>query len=598
MLFFRDYLIHKYGRPLYRVPVSLPLLCPHRIINSEERCIFCAEDGALARHLSHDLKINEQINKGINYIKNRYGCENGYIAYFQAFTSTNAPAQELSKYYNETLKYANFTMAIIATRPDCLPEEIIELLSELNRKIDLWIELGVQTANDKTLAFIQRGHDFKCVVDSTAKLAEKGIKTAAHVIIGLPGENGADFENTAKKIASLPFSAVKIHNLLILKNTALAKMYAENRNFVQAMDEYEYAIALKNFIKLLPAEWPLMRIVADADPRTIIAPKWRMSKGQFIEYFKEFYEHGNAENRFHKIRTEDGSYTMYHPRYKELFHTRAGASSEAFKKFIYPCHIMEKLKNNQRIRILDIGFGLGYNAISSAICAEEISKGYAEIISLENEPDCAKFAETLFPLDSINKTIIRAIIENNAWNGKYSEIKIIYSDARLVIKEKIIHGSFDAIFLDAFSTEKNTELWTFDFIRELASLLANNGIIATYSSALPVRGAFLRAGLFIGKSEPFGRKRCGTTASKNQSVINQLPKKEIDIIMKSTAGLAYRDLGLNRNRTRICEFRKKTVERLRKRNIPKWFKTKDCIFSDSVKAPSAAQMRSGKTTLY
>ncbi len=572
MLFFKDYLIKKYGRPLYRIPVSLPFLCPHREKNPEARCIFCPEDGALARHLKHSLKIDEQVKKGIEYVNNRYGSKNGYLAYFQAFTSTNAPPAELDKYFNETLKSANFAMAIIATRPDCLPDEIIELLSEFNRKIELWVELGVQTANEKTLAIIQRGHDFECVKSSVAKLAEKGIKTTAHVIIGLPGEDENDFLNTAREISMLPFSAVKIHNLLILKNTPLAKIYSENKTFVHPMNEYEYATALKIFIHVLPQNWPLMRIIADAEPSTIIAPKWRMSKGQFIEYFKEFYEKGDAQNKFHKIQTDDGSFTMYHPKYKELFHTKAGALSESENKFILPCQIKEKLESGKKMRILDVGFGLGYNAISTALCAENVARGYAEIISLEKDADSAKFAESIFPVGTESNDVVKKIAKKQFWEGKYSKIKIIYDDARNAVKN--ISGCFDAIFLDAFSTEKNTELWTYDFIIRLGNLLSEDGIIATYSSALPVRGAFIRAQLFIGESRAFGRKRGGTVATKKLNLIEFiLPQKEIDIIRKSTAGLAYRDPYLNWEKERIREFRKKTVDRLRKRNIPKWFKS-------------------------
>ncbi len=575
MLFFKDYLIRRFGRPLHRVPIDLPYLCPQRLKDSGGRCIFCAEDGALARHLKRNLNLREQVDSGISYLKRRHGEGHGLIAYFQTFTNTNAPLEAVRRHYEETLSLADFAMLITATRPDCLPDETVGYLAELNRRIETWVELGVQTANERTLELIRRGHGFACVEDAVRRLDAAGIRTAAHVIIGLPGETAEDYRATAVKIAALPFSAVKIHNLLILKDTPLSEIYSRDKSFVHPMNEYEYAGALLEFLKHIPPEWPLMRISADADPGRIIAPKWWMKKGQFIEYVRNMAESGSGGGPgAPRIRTNDGSYTFFHPAYGEHFHTTAGAKSEAHRKFIEPCGIRGELETGREIRMLDVGFGLGYNAMESARLAEEVGNGRLIITSLEKDPETAKFAESAHEGDGFYLEILDALRKQRRWSGRFSCIDIIYGDARATLKELLIRqGKFDFILLDPFSPGKNPELWTYDFIRILAGTLADGGIIATYSAAYPVRGALMRCGFAVGESRPFGRKRGGTLASKDFAKIAiPITEKETGIICKSTAGAAYRDPQSDWPREKILEHRRRLMRRLRARGVPKWFK--------------------------
>ena len=584
MFFFSEYLNAKFGRPLQRVPINLPFLCPQRKKTPASRCIFCPEDGALARHLSKDLQLEEQVQKGVEYVKRRYGADTGLIAYFQNYTSTNADPATLREIYKRTLSFADFSAVIVSTRPDCLQEEILDVLAEIAEKYELWVEIGVQSALDKTLDLVKRHHSFADVEDAVKRLHKRKIKTAAHIIIGLPGENMEDFRFTSKKIASLPFSGVKIHNLLILRKTELAKRYATDKNFVHPLNEYEYAEALLEFMKFIPPEWPVMRICTDANPADIIAPKWNMTKGQFIQFFTEIQaDPGKIQSGRPKIITKDGSFTFYHPAYKEHYHTLAGASTEAEKKFIGPCEIRRRLEKGENLEILDIGFGLGYNAFSAIRTAEEIrGKGEEErgkgeeirdpkikIISLENDPESAKFAVSLFPEQSLEYEIAKSLSESGTWKGKNSEIKIIIGDARKTVG--ILKNSFDAVFLDAFSTEKNPELWTYDFVRLISNLMKKDAILATYSSAYPVRGALARCGFHIGESAAFGRKRGGTIASfRTDAMQIPLSSKEMRIIKETTTGLPYRDPKLCWDREKIIRFRKKTIEKLRRKKVPKW----------------------------
>ncbi|OGV50471.1 MAG: TIGR01212 family radical SAM protein [Lentisphaerae bacterium GWF2_44_16] len=575
ILYFSEYLANKYGKQLYRIPVNLPFGCPHRKRNSGKGCIFCAEDGARARHLKKHFNLKEQIDSGINYVKRRYGSENPYIAYFQSFTNTYADIESIRRYYSEALSMADFSMIITATRPDCLGNDVINYLSELNGKYELWVELGVQTANDETLKTINRQHDFACVEDAVKKLAGAGIKTAAHLILGLPGEDSGDFRRTAEKLSALPFSGVKVHNLLVLKNTPLAKLYAEGS--FKAMNEYEYAAALLEFLRALPDGWTVMRINADADEKEIIAPKWWMKKGQFLDYFNELFS-ANAKcgdftdfSHIPGVMTDDGTRTLYHPRYRQHFHTLAGAATEALRKFILPSEIISEMEKGADVKILDIGFGLGYNAISAAKEAVKIEKGHAVIVSLEHDRKTLEAALKLYAPDSLDALILECLLREQKWENKYAEIKIIFDDARQTIQK--LNQSFDCIFLDAFSPDTNPELWTYDFFRIMKKRLSGHGRILTYSSAYPVLGALKRCGFHIGETEAFGRRKGGTIAALDAYLIQKpLSGKELNIICKSTAGAAYRDPSLDWTHEKILAFRSKVISELRKHNVPKWFR--------------------------
>ena len=572
--FFKDYLLEHYGRQMHRIPIDLPLSCPNREKNSGAGCIYCADDGNRARHLRHNLSLPDQVARGIEYVRTRYCGGPPYIAYFQSFTNTNAPVEILRNYYSEVLRLADFRMMIVSTRPDCLGGEILDLLCEFKQQCDVWVELGVQTSNEKTLRLIRRGHSFEDVKTAAARLAERGLKSAAHVIIGLPGEGPEDFRQTARDIAALPFAGVKLHNLLVLKNTPLAKMYADPafQPQIKIMNEYEYAAAAADFLRLLPSGWTVMRVTADADEKDVIAPKWWMKKGQFIDYLCKYMEHGgNLLGEIPGTETGDGSLTLYHPEYRQHFHTLAGAVSEARHKFIIPSKLHARLIEQQEVKVLDIGFGLGYNVFEAVKTAHDAAAGRLSVISMEKDIRTLQAASRLFGADSLELRILDALSAAGSFRSEFAEVTLVTGDARHSVK--LLKHGFDCIYLDGFSPDINPELWTLDFFRELKRLLEPSGIIVTYSSAYPVRGAMLKCGLQAGETDAFGRRRGGTAAATDASIIESLvAEKDMNIILKSTAGTPYRDPGLDNAAAWILEHHKRAIARLRSLGIPKWFK--------------------------
>ncbi len=565
--FFSDSLARKYGKKLYRIGIDLALGCPNRADRFGPGCVFCAEDGNRARHLSRHLDLKKQVAAGIAFASERYGATPPFIAYFQAFTSTNAPVERLRELYREVLESAPFAVVIVGTRPDALPPETVAFLAELAKRYEVWVELGVQSAHDSTLELIRRGHDFAAVERAARALASAGIRVGCHVIAGLPGEDRAMFVETARRVAALPFSAVKLHPLLTLKGTALASPDFPVKPL--PLNEYEYADWAAAFLRELPESWEIMRLTAEAEPEQLIAPKWWMAKGQFLEFFREKFEHGGEGEAFERVPTADGSATLYHPEFRQNFHSRAGAASEAEKKFVLPARLRERLAAGKPVRLLDVGFGLGVNCAAALRCG-----GNLEVITLEYDPRVLSAARRLYPEDSLESRLIGTLESGSEFREGNCRARLIPGDARDAVR-KLEPGSFDVIFQDGFSPDCNPELWSYDFVRALAKLLKRDGVMVSYSSAYPYRGALLRAGLAVGESEPFGRKRGGTVAAFDPALLPvPLPEKERGIVLSSTAGVPYRDPGLAGSRKELFNRREALVTRLRRRGVPKWYQSR------------------------
>ena len=569
ILFFREYLSNVFGRPLQRIPLDLGLSCPNRTPDGRGGCAFCTPEGGRARHLSAGMSLEEQVRRGLDYVRRRYDSGPPYVAYFQAFTGTNANVNELRALYGKALSLADFKAVIVATRPDCLPDETLDFLAELNAKYELWVELGVQTANDKTLAALNRGHDFASVENAVKKLAERNIKTAAHVILGLPGETQEDFMQTAQKLSALPFSGIKVHNLLILKDTPLERLLSTGG--VKPMNEYDYAMALVPFMEALPDEWIVMRLTAEAPKELVSAPHWWMKKGQFLDMFLKMFDSKNApgDHILPAVKTGDGSFTLYHPQFRQHFHSVAGALTESKKKYLEPCRMKELLAEGENLSLLDVGFGLGFNASSAALLAESVGKAKLYIVSLEADRNVLQAASKL--PDHPAPQIIKALEETGRWESPKANIEILWGDARDSVAQ--MKAKFDFIFLDGFSSESNPELWTLDFVKRLRSLLKPHGFLATYSAAIPFRGALLKSGFRVFESKPFGRRRGGTVAALESSPwLPPITEKELLIARKSTAGTPYRDPILKWTRERIISYRSELVAKLRAKGVPKWYK--------------------------
>ena len=277
---FNDHLRQKFGEKVFKVPLDVGFNCPNRDGTvGWGGCIYCSERGSGDFAGEKGLSIHAQFEQVKLRMQKKWP-KAKYLAYFQAYTNTYAPVEHLRKVYEEALAQENVVGLSIATRPDCLPEEVVKYLGELNERTYLWVELGLQSVHDKTLDWIRRGHSYKTFVEGVNKLRGKGIQVCAHIILGFPGENRNDMMRTARIAAGLPIQGIKLHLLHVLKGTPLAKMYEQNP--FPLFSQQEYIHLLVDILEILPENMVIHRLTGDGPPDDLIAPLWSRKKWEVL----------------------------------------------------------------------------------------------------------------------------------------------------------------------------------------------------------------------------------------------------------------------------------------------------------------------------
>ncbi len=577
-LSYKDYMQDVYGNTLFRIPLDLGFGCPNRDEDGRGGCAFCPENGARAQQTLNAQNLKQQVDDAIKFAKRRYGAKY-FMAYIQAFSGTFASSSEQRKVYSEVLSLFEHKAVAIGTRPDCLDDETLDYLVELNKQEEVWVELGVQTANDTTLSLINRGHSWQDSKNAILKLSYLGIKVVAHVIIGFPGETALDFQYTAEELAKLPVDGIKLHNLHIIKGTKLAQMY-EKQPF-KVMNEFEYADVAMDFIRRMPGCIPIMRVCTDTDEANLIAPVWGMNKSVFLNYLTMqmkmfgYYQGELLQNNSvifredvsqKRLETDDGSFTFWSDDFKEHYHSKNGAYLETMGKFINPSGISDLLKIRD-VRLLDICFGLGYNSLAAVNEATKVEH-FLDITALEIDKRVVYNSSNSMAdiFDSIDEREILDELFNKAkYVNENVSVQMLWGDARHSVKS--LSAKYDIIFLDAFSSQRNAELWTVDFFNCLAEVISKDGLLLTYSTALPVLSGLIEAGFYVGESEGGEKLRGGTVASLSEDMI-QIPvdEKRLDLIRNSTKGIPYRDKKLSAPSREILKNREKEIQ-LKNKNI-------------------------------
>ncbi len=265
------HLKNKFGVKVYKITLDAGFSCPNRDGTiSTGGCIFCDEGGSFSQAHSNLLSIEEQVEEGIKTLSKRFKAEK-FMSYFQAFSNTYKPVKELEKIYNSALNHPDITGISIGTRPDCIDDDKIKLISSYKKDYYTWIEYGLQSIHDKTLKKINRGHDFDCFLRAYEKTKEAGINVCVHVIFGL-WETHDEIMQTAQKLAELNVDGVKIHMLCALENTKLAQIYKEGG--IDFMSEDEYVKTVCDFLEYLPETTTIHRLAGNGMSSELIAPKW------------------------------------------------------------------------------------------------------------------------------------------------------------------------------------------------------------------------------------------------------------------------------------------------------------------------------------
>ena len=271
-----SFLKKNFKEKIYKVSLDGGFTCPNRDGKiSNKGCLFCSDKGSGEFAGDRCKTITAQIDEQIDFMKDKIGSSK-VIAYFQNFTNTYGDVEYLRKIYYEALNHEKVIGIAIATRPDCLSDDVINLLDEINKKYFLWVELGLQTANDSIGKIINRGYDTKVYIDSCRILNEKNIKFVTHMIVGLPNEEKKDLYDTIDLINSVKSWGIKIHLLYILKNSKLLNYYQQNPFKIYEKDEYENTV-----IELLERLSPLIvvhRLTGDAKKDELFEPLWSLNK--------------------------------------------------------------------------------------------------------------------------------------------------------------------------------------------------------------------------------------------------------------------------------------------------------------------------------
>ena len=283
------YLKQTYGEKLYKISLNGGCTCPNRDGTCGTRgCIFCSEGGSGDFASAPKLSISEQIQSGKELVSKKY-TGNSFIAYFQAFTNTYGDISHLRKMFMDAITDPEVRILSIATRPDCLGDEVLELLAELNQIKPVWVELGLQTIHPSSATFIRRGYKLDVFEKAVYNLNEIGIQIITHVILYLPNETENQMLETIHYLNQLPIHGIKLQLLHVLKNTDLATYYEKNPFLVPSMDEYFHTLGL--CVKHLRPDIVIHRLTGDGPKSLLITPLWTGNK-RFVlnslqKYFRE-----------------------------------------------------------------------------------------------------------------------------------------------------------------------------------------------------------------------------------------------------------------------------------------------------------------------
>ena len=273
---YSSYLKSKYGCKVYRIGLDAGFSCPNRDgTKGRNGCIYCNDNGSRSNYTDPIKDIGQQLSARIDYLKkNRFATK--FIAYFQAFTNTYATVDILKKTYDHILPFNEIVGLSIGTRPDAVDSNKLKLISSYMDRYDVWLELGLQSINNKTLENINRGHTFEDFIEAFRNAKKFNIPVCAHVILGLPVETIQDMLNTARMLSKLKIDAVKIHLLHILKGAPLEKLYSEGK--ISLMEQQEYVNLVCDFLENLSSEIIVQRLTGEGNRQNHVAPEWALDK--------------------------------------------------------------------------------------------------------------------------------------------------------------------------------------------------------------------------------------------------------------------------------------------------------------------------------
>jgi len=290
---------NRFGSRVYKLQIDAGFTCPNRDgTASTGGCIYCDGRGSRLRQAGPLPSVSEQIRRGKEYYKTHRNAGK-FIAYFQTFTNTYGPIEKLRALYDEALGADDIVGLSVGTRPDCVPDDVIDLFQDYAKHFHVWLELGLQSIHNRTLQCINRGHSVETYLDAVHRAAGKNIHICTHIIVGLPGETREDMLETARVIATLPIQGIKIHLLLALRGTKMGDLYEQGEILLLEKDDYVRIVC--DILEILPSEMVIQRLTADGYRDIFLAPRWAINKMEVLNGIDRELE---KRNTFQGIRFE------------------------------------------------------------------------------------------------------------------------------------------------------------------------------------------------------------------------------------------------------------------------------------------------------
>jgi len=274
-----------------KISIDAGFTCPNRDGRiSTGGCIYCDNRTFNPSYCQRRLSVSAQLEEGKRFFAHKYP-DMKYLAYFQAFTNTYAPLDQLRALYEEALQVEDIVGIVIGTRPDCVSDELLDYLGELSQRTFVLVEYGLESANDQTLLRINRGHTFQQATDALERTKQRGLLTGAHIILGLPGEDAAESLRQAPILSALPIDILKIHQMQIIRGTRLADEYAQTPFHIYSVEEYIALIAA--YIQRLRPDMVLERFVSQSPKELLIAPHWGLKNYEFTNLLVNYLKTNN-----------------------------------------------------------------------------------------------------------------------------------------------------------------------------------------------------------------------------------------------------------------------------------------------------------------
>ncbi|OIP61241.1 MAG: TIGR01212 family radical SAM protein [Nitrospirae bacterium CG_4_9_14_3_um_filter_53_35] len=276
-----DELRKQFGCRVHKIPVHAGMTCPNRDGTlGAGGCAYCGPSGSASAWNDPDQPVVRQVSKGMEIARSRFHAEK-FIAYFQPFTNTYAPVRRLQRLWDEALRVPNVVGLSVGTRPDCLPEPVLDLFSSYQDRLPyLCLEIGLQSAHDRTLREIRRGHDFACFKDAVSRAQARGIPICAHVILGLPGESEQEMMETVQAVLDMGIQGIKLHHLHIIKGAPLEQEYIQGRVRLFEMEEYVRLVC--RILDGIGGRMVIHRFMGEAPGDLLVAPLWTRRKGEVL----------------------------------------------------------------------------------------------------------------------------------------------------------------------------------------------------------------------------------------------------------------------------------------------------------------------------